>query len=241
MKRLSSLVGPYVFNPGRPFCPLNACRGLRTVNGPEDLWGCKEQEEGRFWASASTLWWAYFLFDSFPLLGISATLIHWGRPGACFKVYIISDVCPQTTSSTGDYVFWGTKNVFCTLNSSRKTSTLYFFPTFHYLLSQAYSATVTQLSKYFAHWQLISHCARLWRGSQGHQAQWHFLRGESMVELGVGEGQTWVLLPVLVRWGGRGRGLGAQGPGLRFCLTHWWAMWSLASCLPSPSLSFPCL
>lgn len=74
MKRLWSLVGTYVFYCGRPSCPVNARRSL--LNGPEDFGAVRAKPQPlRFGGLAD------FLFDTFPPLGISTTLIHGGRPG----------------------------------------------------------------------------------------------------------------------------------------------------------------
>lgn len=69
------------------------------------LWGCEGQATASGFGGLPD-----FLFDTFPPLGISTTLIHEAG-----QAYITFSVYPQTFSSTEDYVFRGTKNIFCML------------------------------------------------------------------------------------------------------------------------------
>lgn len=102
MTRLWSLVGTYVFYCGRSSCPVKARRSL--LNGPEDF--------GALRAKPQPLALVGFLISylTLPPLGISTTLIHEAG-----QAYITFSVYPHTFSSTEDYVFRGTKNIFCML------------------------------------------------------------------------------------------------------------------------------
>lgn len=82
----------------------------------------------------------------------------------------------------------------------------------HLFLPQVHSATFRQLSKYFAHWQLVIHMPGLEEDPRviGHGGA---SLGELTVELGLGEGWTWVLLPLLVGEVGGARHLGHKDSG----------------------------
>lgn len=148
MKRLWSLVGTYVFYCGRPSCPVNARRSL--LNGPEDFGAVRAKPQPlRFGGLAD-------LFDTFPPLGISTTLIHGGRPGLhniqCLSsdFFLYRGLCVPRHQKHLLYA-----------ELLQEDFRVVFSPTSHCLLAQVHSAAVTQLSKYFAPWQLVAPCARL--------------------------------------------------------------------------------
>lgn len=125
VKRLWSLAGPYVFYCGQPSCPVGACRGLPNcewTGARLGLWGPR----GRAFSSHSLCalgGLAYFLFDSFPFRNKD-----YSDTGRQARLIVHLVFVLQTFSSTGDYVFRGTENICCTLNSSRKTSGFSFPP-----------------------------------------------------------------------------------------------------------------
>lgn len=141
-------------------------------------------------------------------LGIRTTLIQGGRPGL-YNIWCLS---------SDFFLYWGLcvprhQKHLLYAELLQEDFRILFSPTSHCLVSQVYSASVVQLSKYFAHWCDLSHAVPgCEEDPSGIRHSGASLR-EPTVELGLCEGWTWVPLSLLVWRGGRGAGLGAQGPG----------------------------